>query len=141
MKVQKIQEREEHLTRRIVSLNFKCPQESIYRILQTSAFVWEYVKIIKAEKGSDFWLPFCLWELIHILDQIMAHFISCLKTGHTRGAPTTHTHTGMSAFTSNTFYTLIFSCSMTLCSVAQVEKYSLNYRTRIYSLTIPFVLK
>lgn len=139
----KIQERGEHFKRRVYCfLEFQThPQESIYRVLQTSAFVWDCVKIIKAEKGSDFWLPFCLWELMHILGQTMAHFISCLETGCKRYAPMTHNRTGISAFKSTKLYTSTLSCCTVLFSVAQIKENSLNYKTRIHSLTFPSILR
>lgn len=70
----KIQERRKHFKRKVYYfLEFQThPQVSIYRALQTLTFLCVCVKITKAEKGSDFWLPFCLCELMDTVGQMTA---------------------------------------------------------------------
>lgn len=109
------------------------PQESIFRVLQTLTFLYICVKITKAEKGSDFWLPFCLCEFMDTVGQITAPFISYLETEHKRCAPMTHAHTGTSALKSNKSYTKMFSCSIVLCTVSQIKQYRLNHKARTQS--------
>lgn len=68
------------------------PQESINRVLDLT-FLCVHVKITKAGKGSDFWLPFCLCELMDAARPNYSSFYSCLETEHEGCAPVTHLST------------------------------------------------